>query len=128
MLKGEIFLKKRGDDPVYSEFLLPREDGLIKIDYIIYNKSFLCTIDLTFLGKIDIIIKDQGDVNEIFLFPEKNETELVLNENQKGLIDLLELHNAKKAVIHVLNRKKIVDKLSLWASDFYRKSGFDVKV
>jgi hypothetical protein len=124
----EIFLQKRGDDPVYSEFLLPLEDGFIKIDYIIYNKSFLCTIDLTFLGKIDIIIKDQGDVNEIFLFPEKDEAELMLSENQKSLIDLLELNNAKKAVIHVFNRKKIVDKLSLWASDFYTKSGFDVKV
>jgi hypothetical protein len=124
----ELFTKRGTGNPDYSEIMFPMEDGFVKIDYIIYNKSFLCTIDLTFLGEIDIIIKDHENLNEIFLFPEKDEAEIMLSENRKALTDLLELNNLKNAVIHVLNRKKMVDKLSLWASDFYTKSGFDVKV
>ncbi len=124
----DLFIKNGTENPDYSEIMLPKEDGFVKIDYIIYNKSFLCTIDLTFLGEIDIIIKDHENFNEILLFTEKNEAELMLSENRKALTDLLELNNVKNAVIHVLNRKKMVDKLSLWASDFYTKSGFDVKV
>lgn len=124
----EVFAKEAWNNPLYSSASVPYEEDFIEFDYIYYNDSFLCTIDLTFLGQIDIIVRDYNKVNEITFFPVKNETELYLNMGKNDLIDLLELNDIKNVVIHVYNRKKMVDKLSLYATDFYHKSGFDVKV
>lgn len=123
-----VFKKAAWDNPVYSNAFIPYGDDFIEFDYIYYNNSFLCTIDLTFLGQIDIMIRDYNKVTEISFFSANDETESYLNRGKNDLINLLELNNIKSAVIQVYNRKKMVDKLSLLAADFYTKSDFDVKV
>ncbi len=124
----DVFEKAVWHDPVYSNAFLPYREDFIEFDYIYYNDSFLCTIDLTFLGQIDIMIRDYNKVTEISFFPESNETESYLNKGKNALNNLLELNNIKNAVIQVYNSKKMVDKLSVLAANFYTKSGFDVKV
>lgn len=124
----DVFGKGAWDNPVYSNAFIPYGEDFIEFDYIYYNNSFLCTIDLTFLGQIDIMIRDYNKVAEISFFSVNDETELYLNKEKNDLINLLELNNIKNAIIQVYNRKKMVDKLSLLAADFYTKSGFDVKV
>ena len=108
--------------------MLFRSDDFIKCEYIYYKNGFFCSLELSAIGRLNIIVKDYGDILNIVFLPEKEDAADLLNEKKTGLINILEQNNIKNAIIHVSNSKKMVDKISIWAHDFYIKSGFDVKV
>jgi len=130
VIKGVIDLFSGGDNEkgLYREALIPVDDDFIKCEYIYYMNRFFCSIELSAIGRLDIIVKDYGEILNIVLLPEKDAAEIFLNEKKPELINILEQNNIKNAIIHVSNSKKMVDKISIWAHDFYIKSGFDVKV
>lgn len=130
IIKGIIDLFSGNSDgkTAYEEALLPADGEFIKCEYIYNENAFLCTIELSAFGRVDIIVKDSDGIMNIVLFSERDDVLVYLNEKKGDLIKILEQNNIKNAIIHVTDRKKMVDKISMWATEFYMKSGFDVKV
>ena len=124
----DLFSDNNNGKALYEEAFLPGDEEFIKCEYVYYENGFFCTLELSALGRLDIIIKDYDDTINIMLFSEKDDVLIYLNEKKENLENILEQNNIKNAIILVSDRKKMVDKISMWATEFYMKSGFDVKV
>jgi hypothetical protein len=108
----DIYLNKpEKENTHYSEIIYYDDNKFKQCRYILNENNIILSLDLSYLGNIDILIKYEKSFFSISFFCEKDESITALKSEIKLLESVLDLEGKKKMQIVFLNNKKAVEKI-----------------
>ncbi len=100
-----------------------------RIDYIVNSNCLLFCFELTFLGKVEIIIRDKGKNNvDISIFAENNEKFKFLDQEKELLYNKLDKIYFSSININVINKQKVFEKIIAINRRLQLNSALDIRV
>jgi hypothetical protein len=107
----ELLSKSPKDTDKYGEIVFFDENKFKSCKYI-YNKNIIfVSIDLSGLGLLEIIIKNEDEYNSAVFFCENNESLAALKEEAASLQSAMKRYGRKEFHVSFYNNKKAIEKI-----------------
>lgn len=109
--------------------ILPYFDNEFRLlHYLVRANTFLVSIELSIMGRIEVLVRDMGQVLSVMIFCENETIKDALNMRLKELKDDVNSASKKSAQIFVYVTKNIVENIIEINFPFISNSVLDVKV
>jgi hypothetical protein len=122
------FNKPEKENPRYGEIIFFDDSKFKLCRYILNGNNIVLSLDLSYLGNIDILIKYKESFYSISFFCEKDESISKLKSEINILESVLNSDNKKKTHIVFFNNKKSIEKIIEIISAIDLNYLFDAKV